>query len=147
MVSGRKTTTAWDRLTELRLPGRVIALAGLVFTSWLLIAPIAFLLTGWQGVGGATIAAFFCLLGGEGGLLVAAVFRGPGAAMNGALVAMQVRMAIPLCAGIALHLASPWLAESGMVIYLLVFYLIDLAAETALLVAAITTTNAVQQTS
>jgi hypothetical protein len=130
-------TMVWGRLSRLQLPGRIIALAGIAFLGWLIVSPLAFSVSGITGVTSATVAALICLFAAEAGLLVANCFRGPAAAMNGALAAMIVRMAIPLGLGVALHLIYPMLAASGMIFYLIAFYMVDLAAETAILIAAI----------
>jgi hypothetical protein len=46
-----------------------------------------------------------------------------------------------LALGVTLHLQVPQLANDGMIFYLLVFYLVALAAETALAVAQISSGN------
>lgn len=136
MSVGEKSMV-WCRLASLRLPGRIVALAGIALVICLLSLPLAYAISGLPGVIAAATAALVCLLGGEAGLLIANCFRGPAAGMNGALAAMMVRMSIPLIAGVALHLASPLLASAGMIFYLIAFYMVDLAAETVLLVAAL----------
>ena len=130
-------TIVWGRFSRLQLPGRIIALVGIAFLGWLFVAPLAFCVSGILGLKSAAVAALICLVAAEAGLLVANCFRGPAAVMNGALAAMIVRMAIPLGLGVALHLIYPTMAASGMIFYLIAFYMVDLAAETAIFIAAL----------
>jgi hypothetical protein len=58
--------------------------------------------------------------------------------MYSILFGMLSRTLIPLVLGVLLHAKVPVLAEGGMIFYLLVFYLLTLALETALLLAQIT---------
>lgn len=136
MSVGEKSMV-WCRLASLRLSGRIVALAAIALAICLFSLPLAYAVSGVPGLVAACTAALVCLVGGEAGLLIANCFRGPAAGMNGALAAMMVRMAIPLVAGVALHLASPMLAAAGMIFYLIGFYMVDLAAETVLLVASL----------
>lgn len=132
-----KKTMILGRLVKLSLAGRIIALAGVVLLCWVFVLPLAFVISGSPGILGSAVAAFVCLLGGEAGLLVASCFRGSASGMNGALVATIVRMAISLSVGVGLQIISPWLAATGMIFYLIAFYMVDLAAETLLLIAAL----------
>jgi len=126
----------WARLAGLRLLGQVFVLAAMVALGWLLLCPLSYGLSGVDGLVASAVAALVCLAGGELGLLVAAAFRGPMAAMNGAVLGMLVRMVVPLFGGVAIHLMVPRLADAGFVFYLVAFYMVDLAAEIMLLLAA-----------
>jgi hypothetical protein len=60
------------------------------------------------------------------------LLRGPKHALAALLAGMAARMGIPLAFGLAIHLQGGPLAEAGLLYYLLVFYPVALAAETAL---------------
>ncbi len=66
------------------------------------------------------------------GLVVYRAFPGPNSAWQGMLAGMLPRMAIPLGFAIPLHIHGGPLAEAGLLVYLVVFYPVTLAAETAL---------------
>lgn len=132
-----QTSMGWDRLIELHLPGRLLALLAIAVGAWLLVLPAAYGLSGAAGVLAASVAALVCLASGVAAMLAASCARGPYAAMNGALIAMLVRMAGPLMMGVALHLGWPALAAAGLIFYVLFFYMIDLAVETVLQIATL----------
>ena len=70
------------------------------------------------------------LLAGAGALAVGNLFTGPQSVAIGALAGMLVRMAVPLVFVMIVYSQGGALVESGMVFYLLAYYLITLAAET-----------------
>ncbi len=128
-----------NRLIELHLPGRLLALLAVAVAAWLLVLPVAYAISGSPGLMAASVAALLCLVCGEVAMLAASAATGPFAAMNGALIAMLVRMAGPLVLGVGLHLNVPSLAAAGMIFYLLFFYMVDLAVETMLQIATLGT--------
>ncbi len=85
----------------------------------------------------AGIAAGVSLLAAEFALAIGWLFRGPAAAMYGMVAGMFARMSVALFTGVALQRGVPLLADAAMIAYLLVFYLVTLAVEAALLVAKI----------
>ena len=58
------------------------------------------------------------------------------------LVGMTVRMAIPLAAAVVGHFVGGPLADAGFLVYLIVFYLVTLAVETALTLPSSSQTDA-----
>ncbi len=99
--------------------------------------PLAFALRGTNGLLAVGVAAGVCWFGAVITLPIAALFRGPSAMMYGLALSMLGRTMLPLVLGVALHFASPMLADAGMIYYLLVFYLLTLAVETVLAVASV----------
>jgi len=83
-------------------------------------------------VGAAAAAAGICLLGAVLALVVSHLLRGPKAVLYGMLMAMALRMGIPLVSALALHLQNGALAKAGVLYYFLVFYPVTLAVETVL---------------
>ena len=59
--------------------------------------------------------------------------------MYGLALGMLARTMLPLVVGVVLTMKVAWLADAGMIFYLLVFYLASLAIETMLLVAQVST--------
>jgi hypothetical protein len=119
------------------LPGRLLLLAVGMLIGWLLVLPLAYSVGGATGTGAALVAVVLCLIGGELGLLIAAAFRGPAAAMHGLMLGLLARMAMPLLVGATLHVKVPALADAGMVFYLIAFYMVGLACETWLILSTI----------
>ena len=111
--------------------------AGVVVGVWLLLAPIGYASAGTAGLISAAVAAGVSLLAAEFALAVSRLFRGPAAAMYGMVAGMLARMSVALAVAVALQRGVPWLASTAMIVDLLVFYLVTLAIETALLVAKI----------
>ncbi|MGD9721736.1 MAG: hypothetical protein AB7O59_05385 [Pirellulales bacterium] len=136
-MSGSRTTSVWDSLAHSGLVARLCLVSGLLALVWCLAASIAYSLAGSAGVVAASVAAAVCWLGGAVALLLTALARGPSMAMYGVALAMLSRTLLPLALGVSLHFAVPALAAAGLVYYLLVFYLVVLAAETLLAVAQI----------
>lgn len=117
-------------VVKMLLPGLVV-LAGLV-----VVAPLAWLVAGPFSVVAAAVAAACCgfgaALGTFLGMVVGLAARGPGRAAYEFLAGMLFRMGIPLGAATAIHLAGGPLADAGLLYYLLLFYPVTLAVETAL---------------
>jgi len=96
------------------------------------VGPVAVCIGGGVALAAAAVAAVFCLAGASIALLVSHLLRGPKRALAALLAGMAARMGIPLAFGLAIHLQGGPLAEAGLLYYLLVFYPVTLAAETAL---------------
>lgn len=94
--------------------------------------PVAFYRNGSTGLWAAALAALFCLTGALMALIASHALRGPQFALLAMFVGMAARMGVPLFLGVALHLRGGPLAEAGLLYYLLVFYPVTLAVETAL---------------
>jgi hypothetical protein len=110
--------------------GMILGLA--VLGTYGLVAPVAGTLSGPAGLWTAAAAAGFCLAGAAAALLISPLSRRPGRALSGMLSAMAARMGIPLGFGLACHVQGGVLAQTGLLYYLLVFYPVTLAVETAL---------------
>jgi hypothetical protein len=126
------TAGRFARLRGLGLTTRS-ALLGLTVAALLVVVlPLAWLVTGPAGLLAAPVAAGICLLGAVLALIVSHLLREPRVALYGMLFAMLFRMGIPLTFAVTVHLRGGALAEAGVLYYLLVFYPVTLAVETAL---------------
>jgi hypothetical protein len=103
-----------------------------VLAMYVIVAPIAAWCRGLAGLAAAAVAAAFCLLGAEVGLLVARRFRGPERAWQGMLAGMLPRMGVPITLGLVFQLRGGPLAESGLLVYLVVFYPVALGVDAVL---------------
>jgi hypothetical protein len=132
------------RLAALSLPAQAAWASALVFGLWLVAAPTSYQISGASGPRAAATGAGVCLLGAWLALAISALFPGPSGAMHRMLFSMLARTMIPLLLGVALHLNAPSLAAAGMIFYLLIFYVATLVFDTALLLAQVGNTPAVQ---
>jgi hypothetical protein len=57
--------------------------------------------------------------------------------MHRMLMGMAARAMVPMVLGVGLHVKDPGLAAAGLIFYVIVFYMVALAADTALLVAQV----------
>lgn len=120
------------RLRNARLAVQLAALLGISLCVFAVVAPIAGRLEGGLGVAAAAIAAGLCLTGAGVSLAAANVLAARDRVLRGMLIGIIARMVIPLGFGVGLHFYSQPLAEAGLLVYLLVFYPVTLAVETAL---------------
>ena len=93
---------------------------------------VAMFLGGGRALAAAVVAAVFCLVGATIALMASHLLRGPKNALAALLAGMAARMGVPLAFGLAIHLQGGPLAKAGLLYYLLIFYPITLATETAL---------------
>ena len=103
-----------------------------VLVGYVLVAPVAGLLSGVAGLGSAATAAGLCLLGAGLALIACRPLRGPKYAFHRVLIGMLLRMGVPLVSALVLQLQGGALAKAGLLIYLLVFYPVTLCMETLL---------------
>jgi hypothetical protein len=136
-MSVSRKSSLRNRLSGLGLFAHAGLLAGVLSLAWLVAVPVALATSGEAGLIAAAAGGLISLAGAEGALVLSALFRGPAAAMYALAVGMLARTIVPLVLGVALHLGVPRLASAGMIFYLLGFYLVALAAETALVIAKI----------
>jgi hypothetical protein len=141
-MSGSQKRTLREQLARLGLFAQAGVVAGVVLAAWLLVAAVAFAISGSAGMIAAAVGGLVCLVGAEIALALAALFRGPAAAMYSLAVAMLARTIVSMVFGVALHLAVPMLAAAGMIFYLLIFYVVALATETVLMVAKVAPSTA-----
>lgn len=117
----------WAQATALAL-GTLLAYAA--------VASVAVWLGGRDAVTVAALAAALCLAGVEGALFVSFPFRKTAFLWQGSLLGMFPRLGIPFGFGAVLYLRGRTLAEEGLLYYLVGFYPVTLALETALTLLA-----------
>jgi hypothetical protein len=132
-----KTGERWmaNWITDLpngSLAARAAALWVATLALGVLVAPVAGLLGGGAGIAASAVAGAACLAGATTALVLCDLLRGPHLALHGILLGMMVRMGLPLGCALIGHFAVPALANAGLLFYLLVFYPVTLAIETAL---------------
>jgi hypothetical protein len=111
---------------------RLVVLTIAVLVALAIAGPAAMVLGGRIALVGAAIAALLCWTGAAVALATTHFLPGPNLALAAMLTGMVARMALPLSAGLAIHLRGGPLAEAGTIYYLLIFYLVTLAVETLL---------------
>jgi hypothetical protein len=99
-----------------------------------LAGPVVFYRSGGIGFEAAALAIGCCCIGALGTLCVAPWLRAPHHLLASVLVGMAVRMGVALAAAVVVQLRGGPLVEVGFVYYLLMFYLVTLAVETAVVV-------------
>lgn len=110
-----------------------IALALLVV--WLAVAPLAYGVSGMPGLQVSLLAALICWLGAQFSLLISLLIRGDEVIFQRLVLGMTARAMVPLVLGTGLQLKNAQLASAGLIFYVLVFYMVTLAADTALLLS------------
>lgn len=105
------------------------------------VAPVAWVISGVEGVAAAIAGAFLCFSGGLLTLVWNAAFSGPKLLLVRILGGMLPRMGVPLMGGIVLQITVEPLAEAGVLIYLLVFYPALLSIETWLSLTSLDTSG------
>ncbi|MEX2114398.1 MAG: hypothetical protein WD845_14485 [Pirellulales bacterium] len=134
-MAGSRNTIVWNRLGQLGLFARLALLSAILAAAYAVAAPFAYGIRASAGLWAAAVACGVCWVGAAAALALASLF--PRGSVHGTGVAMLVRMFLPLALGVTLHVQVPALAKDGMIYYLLGFYLVALAAETALAVAQV----------
>ena len=114
------------------ISGAVTLLATVVL-GYAAISPVAAWTQGMLGLWAAAVAALICL---AAGMMALGLIEGLSASnpLASALGGMTLRMVVPLSAVAAVYWWDGPLAETGMVFYVLAFYMITLAVETYLAV-------------
>jgi len=85
---------------------------------------------GLLGLAAAGVAALVCALGSAAAAIAASRLSATGQNVSATLLAMMLRMALPLAFCMIIYLQGGPLADAGLVLYLLVFYMVALAADT-----------------
>ena len=111
---------------------RAVVLGIVVLVVFAMTGPVAVRLGGSVALTAALLAAALCLAGATVALVVGNFLRGPRHALAALVASMAVRMGVPLAPALVIHLQGGPLAEAGLLYYLLVFYPVTLAVETAL---------------
>jgi len=107
--------------------------AGVVL-AWFLIAWPAHLLAGNWGLVGSSVSAILCVVPGWITLIVSGHRNGPTAAVFVALRGMVLRLVFVLGVGMGLYLGIDGFTPRSLLVWLVVFYCITLALETALVI-------------
>ncbi len=135
MMSDSRKKSIRDRLAHSGLAAQAGFLGGIVGIVALVLAPLAFAISGAPGVVAVVAAGGACLVGGELALLMGALLARRVGTLQSVLAGMVARLTLPLFLGLAIHVAAPALTSAGLFFYFLVFYPVVLAAETLLAVA------------
>lgn len=109
------------------------ALALGTLLAYAVVALVATWLGGRDSALAAAVAAALCLAGAEAGLIVSSPFHKTAHVWQGGLLGMFPRLGIPFGFGAVFYLRGRPLAEAGVLYYLVGFYPLTLAFETALL--------------
>jgi hypothetical protein len=141
-MSGTRTTIVWNKLRRLGLAAQLAAVSATIAGAWSLTAPVAYAVSGIDGLLAAAAAAGVCWLGAALALAAGRLFHGPSAALYAMTIGMLARTFLPLALGVVLQLNVPRLAENGMIFYLLIFYAVAMAVETTLTLSQIAPTRA-----
>ncbi len=129
------------RLRDLRFPARALLFSAAVAVMWLVVAPVAWCASGWDGVGASLAAAVVCWLPALISLGMAEFLRGP-YLLAGWLGGMAIRLAVPLACALVVHSRGGWLAEAGLLYYLAALYPLTLLVETLFSLPAVGRTQA-----
>jgi hypothetical protein len=121
------------RLAGLSLPLACVVLALIVTATFGVIGYIELVRHGPNGLEAAAVAASVCWLSATLALIVGAAFRDSPRAVVGTLVAIPLRMTLPLALGSVLDLRGGPLADAGVFGLIVDFYLVTMFAETTLI--------------
>ena len=126
-----------NKLAGLGLMGQTGVVSATVICVWLVVAPLAYQVSAVPGLLASAVGGGICLSGAALALLIGAMLPGPGTAMHRMVLGMFARTMLPLLSAVTLHFKVPSLAESGMIFYVLVFYMAALSVETAVALSQI----------
>lgn len=101
----------------------------------LAMAPLAWQQAGPTGLLAEALAGALSLCGAALALAVFGRFSRPDQVVQALAGGMLLRTCLPLAVAAGLYLRQPQLADAGLLVYLIVFYMPALALETALVVA------------
>lgn len=94
--------------------------------------PVAYGRHAAAGMWAVGVALGVCWATGAASLVIVRLARSRGQAMNGILLSILVRMAVPMVAGVALDQLGGPLAAAGVFGWIVVYYLVMLAVESLL---------------
>ena len=114
------------------LVAQAMWLLGSVVGLYLLLAPLAYMLNGSEGLVAAAVAAGICVFGSFGALVAMQVLKGPAMFVGGVVLGMFLRMAVPLVFCLIVYLQPSLLTRAGMVFYVLAFYMVTLLVDAIL---------------
>lgn len=128
-----------------RLIHGTLLLVALMVVSFLLASPVACMTAGSAGLVASGIAAAVCTLAGIAGFVISQMCLHKMDVFSGLVLGVGVRMFLPL-ASVFLVLWHRPLLENGMIYYLLLYYLIMLFADIAIILPSIAASHEVQRT-
>ena len=115
-------------------PRRLLrAVVGVSAICLAIVAPVACHRSGQHGLVAAAFASACCCVGAAGTLGLGRGLRNPSRLPAAVALGMLLRMGIPLASAVAVQLLGSPLAEAGFLYYLLLFYMVTLVVETAVL--------------
>lgn len=115
---------------------RIGRLVSVTAAFWLLAAGPAWLLAGARGLEGLTYATLLCAVPGAATLWLASGRRGGQQLLAGVVIGMGLRMGLVLAGALVLRSARPDLGLWEFHAWLILAYLVTLAAETQLVLKA-----------
>lgn len=121
----RRSTVGW----------RIGILSAGVVLAWFLVAWPAHQLAGNWGIAGCSVSAILCVVPGWVTLFVSGCLNGPTAAAFVALGGMVLRLVFVLGVGMGLYFGIDGFTPRSLLVWLVVFYCITLALETALVLS------------
>jgi hypothetical protein len=136
MASGQSQNLK-HKLAGLGLFAQSALIGCALLAAWLLLSPLALQTAGAEGLQAAAIAAVVCWLGAQFSLAIAALIGEGASLLSRIWLGMIARAMFPLVIGTALHIRNPGLNAAGLIFYVLVFYMVTLAADTALLLSRV----------
>jgi hypothetical protein len=122
----------WASFRHLGLGGRAALAAALLLLLYAALAPWAYWHSGLAGLLAEGVAAATCLIGALAALFFSDRFRGPSRALQGLALAMAARTGLPLLVLVAFLFCGRSLVASGVVYYVVIFYLAALGIEVPL---------------
>lgn len=120
------------KLRSRGLVGQMAVLIVAVLGTYALVTPVALFFSSATGLAAAALGAALCLAGAVCALVVCRWLHDPRKEWKAALAAMLPRMGIPLGFALFLQIRGGALVEAGLLYYLVVFYTVTLALETAM---------------
>jgi thiol:disulfide interchange protein len=108
----------------------IYTLAGAIAISFVIVASLSYHAHEMMGLWASVVAAAVCLSAPLAASLATRAFASQDNVLTGLLVAMFLRMGIPLAFCLVMQIQKGPLVESGIIYSVLVFYLVVLAVET-----------------
>ena len=101
------------------------------------VAPVAYLTAGGPGVLAAACAMLLCFAGGVPALLLDTLMSAPELVRRRTILTMLPRFVLPLGCCVAICIVNETMADAGLGIYIVIFFLVMLAVETGLTLAGV----------
>jgi len=129
-VEGKSSHVCWSQsVARLGVAGQCALLAAVALATYAMVSPVAYHLYGLPGCLAAAVGALLPLLGSELAIVAYRLGDAPSAPLRGMLLGMMLRLGVPLAGSLAIRLRGGPIFEAGALYYLILFYLVMLAAE------------------